>query len=77
MTRVTGPDCAVMCNLINIHTHTHTLVGHGVRENSTSCDCAEIRTTSQRQKASRLLPNEPPGGPVQNILIIIDIYNYL
>ena len=24
MTRMTGPDCAVMCNLINIHTHTHT-----------------------------------------------------
>ena len=24
MTRMTGPDCVVMCNLINIHTHTHT-----------------------------------------------------
>ena len=24
MTRVTGPDCAVMGNLINTHTHTHT-----------------------------------------------------
>ena len=24
MTRMTRPDCAVMCNLINIHTHTHT-----------------------------------------------------
>ena len=23
MTRMTGPDCAVMCNLINTHTHTH------------------------------------------------------
>ena len=22
MTRMTGPDCAVMCNLINIHTYT-------------------------------------------------------
>ena len=22
MTRMTGPDCAVMCNLINIYTHT-------------------------------------------------------
>ena len=21
MTRMTGPDCAVMCNLINTHTH--------------------------------------------------------
>ena len=25
MTRMTGPDCAVMCNLINTHTHTHCL----------------------------------------------------
>ena len=24
MTRMTGPDCVVMCNLINKHTHTHT-----------------------------------------------------
>ena len=24
MTTMTGPDCAVMCNLINTHTHTHT-----------------------------------------------------
>ena len=23
MTRMTGPDCAVMCNLINTHSHTH------------------------------------------------------
>ena len=24
MTRMTGPDCAVICNLINTHTHIHT-----------------------------------------------------
>ena len=24
MTRMTGPDCVVMCNLINTYTHTHT-----------------------------------------------------
>ena len=24
MTRMTGPDCAVMCNLTNIHTYIHT-----------------------------------------------------
>ena len=23
MTKMTRPDCAVMCNLINTHTHTH------------------------------------------------------
>ena len=25
MTRMTGPDCVVMCNLINTHTHTHSV----------------------------------------------------
>ena len=25
MTRMTGPDCAVMCNFMITHTHTHTL----------------------------------------------------
>ena len=24
MTRMTRPDCAVMCNLIHTHTHTHS-----------------------------------------------------
>ena len=23
MTKMIGPDCVVMCNLINTHTHTH------------------------------------------------------
>ena len=33
MTRMTGPDCAVMCNLINIHTYfeVHTYI-HTIRE---------------------------------------------
>ena len=31
MTRMTGPDCVVMCNLINTHTHTHA---HAERETS-------------------------------------------
>ena len=25
-TRMTGPDCAVMCNLINIHTYIHRYI---------------------------------------------------
>ena len=29
MTRMTGPDCAVMCNFINTHTHTHTKLKSG------------------------------------------------
>ena len=26
MTQMTGPDCAVMCTLINIHTYIHAFV---------------------------------------------------
>ena len=33
MTRMTRPDCAVMCNLINTHTHTHTR--NGCRQETT------------------------------------------
>ena len=29
MTRITGPDCAVMCNLINTQTHIHDCSGDG------------------------------------------------
>ena len=29
MTRMTGPDCAVMCNLINTHTHKGDQDGNG------------------------------------------------
>ncbi|CAN0195155.1 unnamed protein product [Ascophyllum nodosum] len=36
MTRMTGPDCVVMCNLINTHTHTHTHQ-QGSRGGSTRC----------------------------------------
>ena len=34
MIRMAGPDCAVMCNLINTHTHAHTenRIGEGGRE---------------------------------------------
>ena len=32
MTRMTGSDCAVMCNLINIHTYIHTYIHRAVRK---------------------------------------------
>ena len=41
MTRRTGPDCAVMCNLIN--THTHTQFKHRQRERGAeSADKVEV-----------------------------------
>ena len=30
MTRMTGPDCVVMCNLINTYIHTYI---HGIKHN--------------------------------------------
>ena len=29
MTRMTGPDCVVMCNLINTYIHTYILLRQG------------------------------------------------
>ena len=40
MTRMTGPDCAVMCNLINTHTHTHTQCEWHRMTRMTRPDCA-------------------------------------
>ena len=33
MTRMTGPDCAVMCNLINIHTQDSSVDGNADNDN--------------------------------------------
>ena len=50
MTRMTGPDCAVMCNLINTHTHTHT---HTERER---------HTHAHSYRKSYGMPAGMPGG---------------
>ena len=36
MTRMTRPDCAVMCNLINIRTYIHTYIHTPGREEDTA-----------------------------------------
>ena len=38
MTRMTGPDCAVMCNLINTHTHTPKKRSHTHRVGSVAAN---------------------------------------
>ena len=37
MTQITGPDCAVMCNLINMHTYIHTYL-HTIPPWEDQCD---------------------------------------
>ena len=41
VSRITGPDCAVMCNLINIHTYVHTYIHAYIHTyiRQTSVDC--------------------------------------
>ena len=51
MTRMTGPDCAVMCNLINTHTHTHT--------------CRKERVSSVAANSDNLGSNKEAGGGAQ------------
>ena len=42
MTRMTRPDCAVMCNFINTHTRTHAVGGaQGAQGSSKICTSRE------------------------------------
>ena len=55
MTRMTGPDCAVMCNLINIHTYITSIIdpplGGSMRvAQNDSDDRAELRGYVQFNK---------------------------
>ena len=67
MTRMTRPDCAVMCNLINIHTYIHTYIhtspflqtGRGTCEHSTVpfarsgvCTSAPYRGVTEAQEGA-------------------------
>ena len=57
MTRMTGPDCVVMCNLINTHTHTHT---HTKRKK-----CRKERVGSVAANSDNLGSNNEAGGGAQ------------
>ena len=56
MIRMAGPDCAVMCNLINTHKHTHT---HSLYRHRFLPALAEI-VPSVVPYASNLYAREPP-----------------
>ena len=49
MTRMTGPDCVVMCNLINTHTHTH-IAGSTITESRIGLGRADGRRKSARNR---------------------------
>ena len=55
MTRMTGPDCAVMCNLINTHTHIH-------RDKKPLDGCWTKILIDIQQYCSLLLSVNPPDG---------------
>ena len=55
MTRMTGPDCAVMCILINTHTHKHGVALAGIRQ----LHCTEGVTSDQVRGTER---SEGVGG---------------
>ena len=50
MTKMTGPDCAVMCNLINTRacTHTHTHIT-GITRPDYTVMCSLINTHTNTQ----------------------------
>ena len=60
MTRMTGPDCAVMCNLINIHTYIDTYITTSTDINHVdsvrfSSRCCTLRRTHTSADAIRIL----------------------
>ena len=70
MTRTTGPDCAVMCNLINTHTHTHKephksfrrYVGNGGDLIGKRKKCRKERVGSVAANPDNLESNKEAGG---------------
>ena len=61
-TRMTGPDCVVMCNLINTHTHTHTR-SQLAHTRAKACRLATPpEATGPWQKTSAPVCYAEPGG---------------
>ena len=70
MTRMTGPDCVVMCNLINTHTHTHTnscrrRAGNGGDLGGKGKKCRKERVGSIAANSDNLGSNKEAGGGAQ------------
>ena len=50
MTRMTGPDCVVMCNLIHIHIHIHTYIHTYIH----TCIHRELKIVATEAKRSQI-----------------------
>ena len=51
MTRMTGPDCVVMCNLINTYIHTYVLENlyrNWQQKNDAYCSLVQLRKVDHR-----------------------------
>ena len=58
MTRMTGPDCAVMCNLINIYTYTHTQTHTHTQERRKSARNRKIVVDAVRETGETRVERE-------------------
>ena len=66
MTRMTGPDCAVICNVINTHTHTHThRAGNGGDTGGKRKKRRKERVGSVAANPDNLESNKEAGGGAQ------------
>ena len=59
---MTGPDCVVMCNLINTHTHTTRMTGPDcvvmcnlINTHTHTCHVLETRQLADEKKIRQLL----------------------
>ena len=70
MTRMTGPGCAVMCNLINTHTHTHSVKVSRVLPGIQQVSSLKKYMNASKIEDTYYLPSEHPpshsGGEIVN-----------
>ena len=62
---MTGPDCAVICNLINTHTHTHTHTGYVQLNKHTQKKCRKERVGSVAANPDNLESDKEARGGEQ------------
>ena len=77
MTRTTGPDCAVMCNEINIHTYIHTYIPSVPPDQRFSYQVSLIPPREDQCEWHRMTRMTGPDCAVMCNLISIHTYIYV